>query len=65
MPAHPEMPDVVQCLSLSVGEVEGTGATGTQGQALGWESCLEDVVGGEESVASQTDGLLQLCAGAR
>lgn len=23
MPAHPEMQDVVQCLSLSVGEVEG------------------------------------------
>ncbi len=24
VPAHPEMPDVVQCLSLSVGEVEGS-----------------------------------------
>eukprot|EP00434_Breviolum_minutum_P003108 symbB.v1.2.002735.t1/scaffold146.1/size298692/16 len=34
VPAHPEMPDVVQCLSLSVGEVEGTGANATQGQAI-------------------------------
>lgn len=34
VPAHPEMQDVVQCLSLSVGEVEGTGANATPGQAV-------------------------------